>query len=260
MKIFYAAEIVGKAGVWTFKQGLPLLRASHPFDFCVVAGDGTTGGAGLGRNHAAYLRKLGASCITLGDFAFFKKDLTEEISRLPYIIRPLNLNAQAPGSGSHVYRLPNGLKIAVASILGQANFGRVHGDNPHALLVQLIERLRRETPFIFIDFHAEASAEKRTLFFEAAGRCTALIGSHTRVQTTDELIRDGTAYITDAGRTGVRDSVGGVEAETAIQQYVSGVPEWTKEATGACELQGVYIDTDAEGRATFIERIKLPVA
>jgi metallophosphoesterase (TIGR00282 family) len=269
MRIFYAAELVGKAGISAFKRGLPLLRKTHPIDFVIAGGNGATGGAGLGKQHAGYLRKLGADCVTLGDYCFLKKDLTQDLSQTRHVLRPANLSAEAPGYGQHIFRLVDGTKIGVAVLLGQSGFIRMHGDNYCAAAIDLVERLKRETPFVFIDFHAEASAEKRTLFSGLAGKCSALIGSHTRVQTADEQIRNGTAYITDAGRSGYVQAVWGMESSGAISGYMSGIPEWRREvdeaalddsALKAKELQGVYIVTDGRGKALSIERIKLPIS
>ncbi|MDR2144316.1 MAG: YmdB family metallophosphoesterase, partial [Treponema sp.] len=209
MKVLYIAELVGKAGVYAFKKALPGLKQRFPWDFLIVCADGATGGNGLGRNHAAYLHKLGANVLVTGECCFFKKDLTENFEKIPYVLRPLNLNAEAPGFGSRVFKAGSE-KIAVAVLLGQSGFGRLHGNNPLAKLPSLLERLRQETPCVIVDFHAQASAEKKALFFAADGRCSAVIGSHTRVQTADECVfPGGTAVISDAGRTGSRESVGG---------------------------------------------------
>jgi len=259
MKVLYVAEIVGKAGVYAFKKALPELKRRYPWDFLVACGDGTTGGNGLGRNHAAYLHKLGAKVLTTGECCFHKKDLTENFEKLPYVLRPDNLNADAPGFGSRVYKT-GGEKIAVAVLLGQNGFSRLHGNSPFVHLPVLLERLRQETPYVIVDFHAQASAEKKTLFFAADGRCSAVIGSHTRVQTADEcLMPGGTAVISDAGRTGSSESVGGCETASRIQEYLSGIPDWTKEAWDKPVLQGVYIDIAKDGRARSIERVRIEV-
>ena len=255
MKILYVAEIVGKAGVYAFKKGLPELR--RPFDFLIACADGATGGNGLGRNHAAYLRKLGANVLTTGECCFYKKDLTENLTKLPYVLRPENLNAEAPGLGTRIYKV-GGEKVAVTVLLGQSGFGRIHGNNPYTMLPSLLERLNQETPFVIVDFHAEATAEKKTLFAAADGRCSAVIGSHTRVQTADEtVLPGGTAVICDAGRTGSAESLGGTDTESRIKEYVSGIPDWTREAWARPELQGVLIELDPRGKALSIERIRL---
>ena len=253
------AEIVGKAGIYAFKKALPELRRRHPWDFMVACADGATGGNGLGRNHAAYLHKLGAGVLTTGDCCFYKKDLTENMEKVPYVLRPDNLNPDAPGFGSRVYKA-GGKKIAVAVLIGQNGFNRMHGNSPFVHVPVLLERLRKETPYIIVDFHAQASAEKKTLFFAADGLCSAVIGSHTRVQTADEcVLPGGTAVISDAGRTGSRESVGGCETASRIKEYLCAIPDWTKEAWEAPAVQGVYMDIDGEGRARSIRRVFVEV-
>jgi metallophosphoesterase (TIGR00282 family) len=261
--VLYVAEIVGKAGVYAFKTALPELKRRYTWDFLIACADGATGGNGLGRNHAAYLHKMGANVLTIGECCFFKKDLTENIEKIPYVLRPENLNPQAPGIGSRIYKAEGqaaSQKVAVAVLLGQSGFGRLHSGSPYVRLPVLLERLRQETPYIIIDFHAQATAEKKTLFFAADGLCSAVIGSHTRVQTSDEaILPKGTAVISDAGRTGAGESVGGCETASRIQEYLSGIPEWTKDAWDKPELQGVYIDIDTDGRAKAIERVRVQI-
>jgi metallophosphoesterase (TIGR00282 family) len=265
VKILYIAEIVGKAGVYACKKALPELKKEKNPDFVIACADGATGGNGLGRNHAAYLRKLGIDVLTTGECCFFKKDLTENLGKLPYVLRPDNLNAEAPGLGSRIYRSggqsnPGSPRIAVAVLLGQSGFARLHGNNPFSLLPPLLERLRQETPYVIVDFHAQATGEKQILFAMAAGSCSAVIGSHNRVQTADERIIKGTAVITDAGRTGSLDSVGGNDPASRIQEYLSGIPDWTHDAWARPCLQGVFIELDNGGKAVSVERICLPVA
>jgi metallophosphoesterase (TIGR00282 family) len=259
MKILYVAEIVGKAGVYAYKNGLALLKGRVSPDFIIACADGATGGNGLGRNHAAYIHKLGAQAITTGECCFYKKDLVENLGKIPYVLRPDNLNAEAPGAGSRIFKAGNH-KVAVAVLVGQSGFIRLHGDNPAACLPVLLERLRQETPFVILDIHAEATAEKQTLFAAADGRCSAVIGSHCRVQTADErVLPGGTAMITDAGRTGSADSVGGCDIPSRIQEYRTGIPDWTRDAWAKPELQGVLIDLADNGTARSIERLRIPV-
>jgi metallophosphoesterase (TIGR00282 family) len=250
---------VGKTGVHSFKTALPELKRRYPFDFLIACADGATGGNGLGRSHAAYLHKLGANVLTTGECCFFKKDLTENFEKTPYVLRPDNLNPQAPGTGSRIYKTGE-QKVAVAVLLGQSGFGRLHSASPFIRLPVLLERLRQETPYVIIDFHAQATAEKKTLFFSADGGCSAIIGSHTRVQTADEeILPKGTAVISDAGRTGSGESVGGCDITSRIQEYLSGIPEWTKDAWDKPELQGVYIDIAPDGKAKSIERLRIGI-
>lgn len=258
MIIAYIAEIVGKAGIYSFKKGLQELRNKKNIDFVIACADGATGGHGLGRNHAGYLRKLGADVLTTGECCFFKKDMVENFDQIPYVLRPDNLQSSAPGVGARFFKVGN-TKVAVAVLLGQSGFNRLHGDNPYSRMPVLIERLKQESPIVIVDFHASTTAEKLTLFHAVKGKCTAVIGSHFRVQTADECIIDGTAYITDAGRTGSINSVGGVDAQTRVQEFLTGIPDWTKEAWDKPELQGVLIDVNDAGIAKSIERIKIPL-
>ena len=256
MKVLYVAELVGKCGVYTFRKAINKLKSRCPWDFLIACADGATGGTGLGRTHAAYIHKLGAQAITLGECCFYKKDLTENIEKVPYVLRPENLSYEAPGIGSKVFKAGNE-KIAVAVLLGQNGFGRIHANSPFTALPSLLDRLKKQTPYVIVDFHAQASAEKKTLFFAADGLCSAVIGSHIRVQTADETIMPGgTACITDAGRTGSLQSVGGCEIDSRIKEYLTGIPDWTRDAWEEPELQGVYLEIGNDGKALSIERIR----
>ena len=261
MKILYIAEIVGKSGVYALKKCLPELKREKNPDFIIACADGATGGNGLGRNHAAYIRKLGVQVLTTGECCFYKKDLTENLGKIPYVLRPDNLNIEAPGIGSRVYNTGSDAKnqkVAVAVLLGQNGFNRVHGNNPFSGLPALLERLRQETPYVVIDFHALATAEKQTFFAMADGGCSAVIGSHTRVQTADErILPGGTAVITDAGRTGSAESVGGCDRESRIKEYLSGIPDWTKETWEKPELQGLFFEIAENGKALSVERLRV---
>jgi metallophosphoesterase (TIGR00282 family) len=259
VKVLYIAEIVGKAGIHAVKKGLKQLKWETGASFVIACADGATSGNGLGRNHAAYIHKLGVDVITTGECCFYKKDLVENIEKLPFVLRPENLNSTAPGRGIRIFKAGD-VKIGVLVTIGQSGFIRLHGENPIARLPVLLERLRQETPIIIIDFHAGATAEKHTLFAAADGRCSAVIGSHTRVQTADEEVLPGsTAVITDAGRTGSANSVGGTEIESRIREYLTGIPGWTREAWENPEIQGVLLDIDANGRSLSINRVKQPV-
>ena len=259
VKILYIAELVGKAGVYTFKKAIFDLKKRYPWDFLIVCADGATGGSGLGRTHASYIHKLGAGAITLGDYCFYKKDLTENFDKTRFVLRPENLNPQSPGTGSFVFKSGNE-KAAVAVFLGQNSFNRIHANSPFVCMHDVLERLRKQTPCVIVDFHAQATAEKKTFFFAADGLCSAVIGSHTRVQTADEtILPGGTAVITDAGRTGSQTSVGGCESHSRIKEYITGIPDWTKEAWDDLELQGVYIDIGKDGKARAIERVKIKI-
>jgi len=265
MKILYIAEIVGKAGIYALKKCLPDIKREKSPDFIIACADGATGGNGLGRNHAAYIRKLGVNVLTTGECCFYKKDLTETIQKIPYVLRPDNLNIEAPGIGCRTFYAEGSAKttpgatqkVAVAVLLGQSGFGRMHGSSPFSGLPAFLEKLRQETPYVVIDFHALATAEKQTFFAMADGGCSAVIGSHTRVQTADErILPGGTAVITDAGRTGSSESIWGCDREPRIQEYISGIPDWTKEAWEKPALQGLFFELAKDGKALSVERLR----
>lgn len=256
MTIAYIAEIIGKVGVYCFKQGIPELKKQRKIDFVIACADGVTGGAGLGRNHAGYLRKIGADVLTTGDCCFYKRDMVENFDKLPYVLRPDNLSSAAPGFGSRIFKVGND-KVAVAVLLGQSGFSRIHADNPFSKLPVMLERLNQETPYVIIDFHASPTAEKLLFLQTAKGKCSAVIGSHFKVQTADETIVDGTAYITDAGRTGSINSVGGLDAAVKIREFRSGIPEWSKETWEKPEMQGIIVDINKDGKSVSVERIKM---
>ncbi|MDR2491796.1 MAG: YmdB family metallophosphoesterase [Spirochaetaceae bacterium] len=265
MKILYIAEVVGKAGIFCLKKTLGTLKSELKADAVIVCADGATNSSGLGRQHAGYIKKLGADVITLGDLCFYKKDLAENMHEIPRVLRPANLSPAAAGKGTAVITIqaPSpyaGKRLGVGVLLGQARFDKLHADNPFSALSGLTEQLRAESDAVILDFHAAASAEKKTLFAMADGLCSAVIGSHDRVAASDEeILPNGTAVITDAGRTGSFLSVGGCDAHERIREYLSGIPNWTKEAWDGLETQGVLIDIADDGRARSIVRIRKTV-
>ncbi|MDR0551065.1 MAG: YmdB family metallophosphoesterase [Spirochaetaceae bacterium] len=268
MKILYIAELVGKPGIYCARKTLAPLKAATGADAVIVCADSATNGSGLGRRHAGFIRKLGVDIITLGDQCFYKKDLVADFSAVPYVLRPHNLGTISPGKGIRIFNVKaerNGAsvpqKLAVVVLLGQTMLSKIHADNPYAMLRTLLEELRAQTPYIVLDFHAAATAEKRTLFAMADGFCGAVIGSHTRVATADAaVLPGGTAVITDAGRTGSQISVGGNEAASRIQEYLSGIPDWTRESWEGLETRGVLVELAEDGKANSIVPIRVPVA
>ena len=281
MRILYLAEIVGKAGIHCVKQGLKPLVNERQVDIVIANGDAVTGGFGLGRNHAGYLRKLGVDLITGGDQIFFKKDMAQGIADTSYVLRPANLSKHAPGRGwRHVTvsakepQTPGGddstpavdaashpTKLAVLNLLGQSGFERLHANNPYVYLETIAERVVKDSKALIIDFHALTTAEKYTLFHFADGLATAIIGSGQRVQTADaQVMPKGTAVICDAGRTGSQDSVGGLAPEPEIRRFTQRIPVRSTEAWARLELQGVLIEIDAaSGYVTRFESIKTPI-
>lgn len=257
LRILYISEIVGKAGIWCVKSALPALKASERPDLVIANADGATASHGLGRQHAGYLRKLGVDAITGGDCVFYKKDLVEALDGLPFVVRPANYPAESPGRGWRFANAGNA-RVAIVSMIGRVGFNRVHGDNPFTQLPALADRLRKETPYVLVDFHAGATAEKQAFFFLADGKVSAVIGSHGRVATSDETILPlGTGVITDAGRTGSIDSVGGCDADAKIREYLTRIPDWSRDAWARPTLQGLVIDLESDGKTRSIRRVKV---
>ena len=259
MRILFIGEIVTKTGVFCVKSLLSGLRSELNPDLVIANVDSATGGFGIGRNHAVYLHKLGVDVLTGGDQIYFKKDMVNHISGARYMLRPANLPPNAPGRGRRTFDTVGGAKVVVISLLGQSGFDRVHGSNPYTYLPELTERAREETPFVVVDFHAVTTAEKITMFHHIDGLVSAVIGTGTRVQTADAVVMPkGTAVITDAGRTGSLDSVGGLDPGPEIRKLLTQVPERSSDTWLNLELQGVVIDLNEKGMATSIEAIRVP--
>jgi len=258
MRILYVGEIVGKAGVFTVKKLLPRVRRETRADFVIGNADSATGGAGLGRQHAVYLHKLGLDAITTGECAYYKRDIVEHMGGATYLLRPANYPYGNPGRGWRVFGCPAG-KVAVIQLLGQAEFPRVHLANPLQAIVELARKLREETPIVVLDYHAATTAEKLTMARHADGLVSAIVGSHCKALTADaEILPKGTAYITDAGRTGSLQSVGGLDPATRIGEYMTGIPAWAKDGTRGLELQGVVVEVGEGGKASSIETLRIP--
>jgi metallophosphoesterase (TIGR00282 family) len=263
IRILYVAEIVGKAGVFTVKKLLPAAVRDLEVDFVIGNADSATGGAGLGRQHCVYLRKLGIEAITTGECAYYKRDIVEHMPKAPYLLRPANYPYGNPGRGYKVFTCSTAagpVKVAVVQLLGQAGFSRVHLANPYQAISDLGRKLREETPIVVLDFHAATTAEKQTMSYHAGGLVSAVIGSHTKAQTADARVTRGTAYITDAGRTGSLMSVGGQDPATRIAEYMSGIPSWAKDGSAGLELQGCLLEIGDDGRALSIKALRLPCA
>ena len=288
MRIFYIAEITGKVGVWAVKKNIAEIKRRYQPDFIIANAGMATGAGGLGKQHAGYLRKMGIDCITGGDCIFQKKDLVENLPQMPFVLRPCNLPEHSLGAGYRYFTARNGGKLAVVSILGRVGRHRLLADNPFTLMQALLPKIERETPFIVADFSSTATAEKQTMAFFLAGRISVLIGSGTGAATADERLMSAecdlsgagsadahidmqtatvetcceqqsrkTAYITDAGRTGSFDSVGGHAPSGKIREYRTGLFEYPQETWQRVCIQGLDIELDGAGGALSIERVRI---
>jgi metallophosphoesterase (TIGR00282 family) len=260
IRILYVGEIVGKAGVFTVKKLLAGAKRELGADFVIGNADSATGGAGLGRQHAVYLRKLGLEAMTLGECCYYKRDIVEQLSKMPYLIRPANYPYGNPGRGYHVFNTPKG-RVAVVELLGQAGFSRVHLANPFQAVLDLSRKLREESKIVILDFHAATTAEKEAMSRHADGLVSAVIGSHGKTLTADaRILPGGTACITDAGRTGSLMSVGGQDPQVRIAEYMSGIPAWARDGQLGLELQGCILEVGEDGRATSMKSVRIPCA
>jgi metallophosphoesterase (TIGR00282 family) len=256
MRILYIAEPVGKPGLFTLRHTLTSLRNEFKPDFVLGSGDGATGGFGLGKNHAFYLHKIGLQAVTLGDCAYYKKDLHPLMPTMNFLLRPANFPETAPGRGYRIFSSPGG-RIAVVSLLGQSGFTKTHLPSPFTTLEGLLDRIRRDTPHILVDFHAATTAEKGTFFHWANGKVSAVVGSHQKILTADaQVLSGGTAVVTDAGRTGARQSVAGFSPAREIERFLTGVPDRSEESWADLTVQGVFIETDNTGKARSIQRFQ----
>ena len=238
---------------------LPELKHDLEVDFCVVNGENAADGIGLTAKLATRLLEAGADVVTTGNHVWRHRDLVPMLEADRRVLRPANFgDAGIPGRGLTVAASQDGTPVAVLNLQGQLFLQTpVH---PFRVVDALVEEARAQTPVVLIDFHAEATSEKVALAKMLDGRVTAVIGTHTHVQTNDaRVLPKGTATITDAGMTGPHDSVIGVRAELAIQRMKTGIPVRFHPADGDVRIEGVLVECDVDGRATRCEPLRVPV-
>jgi metallophosphoesterase (TIGR00282 family) len=257
VRILFIADIYARPGRRVAAQMIPRLIREREVDFCIANGENGAGGFGLTENIARKLHNYGVDVITSGNHIWNRADFTRYLIRNDRALRPLNYPVEAPGSGSTMVPSRTGTPVAVINLQGRTFMPSI--DCPFKVGAAEVDRLKKETPVVFVDFHAEATAEKVAMGRHLDGRASAVIGTHTHVQTADECILDkGTAYLTDAGMTGTHDSVIGTRAEIAIGRFLSQVPTRFKPAEGPATLCGVLLEVDeATGVSTSIQRLQL---
>ena len=259
MRVLVLGEVVGKAGLTAVKEGLKSFVCEKNVDFTVMNGNGVTGGFGLGKKHAQMLRKSGIRVITGGEYAFNKRDMVDFLPKSSWILRPANLPNESPGRGWNVYETPKG-EIAVVNLLGQSGYTRIHGSNPFLLIQDLIPKVRERTPRILLNFHASTTAEKRTMSFHVNSLVSIMAGSGTRCMTADlALSQEGTASITDLGRTGSRGGVYGLNSQWELGILRSRIPNRSREAFEDVRLQGILAQLTEDGRCDHVEMVDLPM-
>ena len=225
-------------------------------DVCIVNGENAADGAGITGKLADRLLAAGADAITLGNHAFRRDGIGPYLSASQRVVRPANAGSQLPGRGMTVVEARNGVAVAVINLLGQLFVDAAV--SPWEMVDQLVDDARSQAPVVVVDFHAEATSEKVAITRWLDGRVTAVIGTHTHVQTNDaRILPGGTAAVTDAGMTGPHDSVIGVEAELAIRRMRLRQPVRFQPAEGGVRIEGVVVDCTDAGRAERIELLRV---
>lgn len=255
MHILVVGDVHGRPGRRILKERLPRLRTRYEARFVVANGENGAGGAGLSREVADELFAAGVDVITGGNHIWQHRDAYELLDAEPRIIRPLNYPPGVPGRGATVARTPEDVPVAVLNLQGRVFMPEV--DDPFRTVRAEVEALRERARVIVLDFHAEATSEKIAMGWYLDGKISALVGTHTHVQTADErILPEGTAYITDVGMTGPRDGVIGMDRARILERFQTGLPVRFEVATGPAQLNAVAIDVDEEtGMARRIERI-----
>jgi len=255
VKILFIGDIIGKPGRQAVSRELDRLVDRHCIDLIIANGENVAGGFGLTMDTAKELFDLGIHCLTSGNHIWDKKEQVPLILADRRILRPANYPEGVAGSGSAVFATPGGIKIAVLNLEGRVFMKNL--ECPFRTADREIARLRQETPLILVDFHAEATSEKASLGWYLDGRVSAVIGTHTHVQTADErILSQGTAFMSDAGMTGSFDSVIGIGKDEAIKKFLTQLPVKFEVPKKDIRLNGVVVEVDeVSGKALSIERI-----
>jgi metallophosphoesterase (TIGR00282 family) len=254
VRILFVADVFGAPGRRAVETRLPSLREELGVDFCVVNGENAAAGRGITAKIADRLLASGADVVTLGNWTWGQPGFAPYLSGTDRVLRPANLSPRTPGVGIAVH---NG--VAVINLLGVFSLNPY--ENPFLAADRLVEEARRSTPIVIVDFHAEATSEKVAFPRYLDGRVTAVMGTHTHVQTNDaRVLAGGTAAISDAGMTGPHDSVIGSVAEGAINRFVTGMPVRLEPASGDVRIEGAIVDCDENGRATACETLRVEIS
>ena len=219
MNVLCIGDIVGRPGRSALIDLLDVIKKREAIDFTIVNAENSAGGSGLTSRIAKQFNKIGCNVLTLGDHVWDQKELETYLDETDFVVRPLNFPEGTPGVGYCIKELDNGVKVGVINLIGRV-FMRFNVDCPFLALDKAVEEIRRETPIIFVDMHAETTSEKVAIGHYATGKVSCLFGTHTHIQTADDKVLDGkTAYITDLGMTGPYDSVIGQEKDNIIDGY-----------------------------------------
>jgi len=257
MNILMVGDVFGEPGRAAIAKHVPALRQQHAIDFCVVNIENAANGFGVTPLIARQALEQGADVLTSGNHIWDKKEIVEYISKENLLLRPANFPAGTPGSG-HITLKAGPHRVAVLNLMGRVFMNPI--DCPFRKADELVPELRKETPIILVDMHAEATSESVAMGWHLDGRVSAVVGTHRHVQTADErVLPGGTAYITDLGMTGPTDGVIGVDRDLILQRFMNQMPVRFEPAKGPAALHGVVIVIDPEtGRASDIRRLRVP--
>jgi hypothetical protein len=249
-------DVVGGVGLRALLRRLPELRETHRPDLVVVNAENAAEGVGTSPRQARDLLEAGVDVLTGGNHTLRKRELYPLLQSEPRVLRPANAAVRAPGRGIAVVAA-GGARAAVVNLMGSVFLDAAQ--SPFAVVDDLVEEARAQTPFVYVDIHAEATSEKLALAHHLDGRVTAVVGTHTHVQTADaRVLAGGTAYLTDLGMTGPHDSVIGVRTDVILQRFLTGAPGRFTVAEEGVLVQGVAVAAGPDGRATAIEAFSLP--
>ena len=257
MNILCVGDIVGKPGRCALEGLLAGIKEEFDIGFTIVNAENAAGGSGITPNIAEELFNLGCDVVTLGDHVWDQKEVEVCLKDEEHLVRPANFPEGAPGKGWCIKTTPSGVKIGVVNLLGRV-FMRYYVNCPFRALESIVGEIRKQTPNIIVDMHAEATSEKVALGHFIDGRVSAVVGTHTHIQTADEkILSKGTAYITDLGMTGPYDSVIGQNKEKIIQRFLSSIPVRFSVAQDDVRLHGAVLTIDEKtGKAKNIVRVQ----
>jgi 2',3'-cyclic-nucleotide 2'-phosphodiesterase len=255
VRILFIGDIVGRPGRELVRRGLAGLVDYHRVDFVIANAENSAAGFGITREIGEQLLDYGVDVMTSGNHIWDKKEALDYIGIEPRLLRPANYPRGVPGNGSYLARTREGTSVGVINAMGRVFMLNI--DDPFTVVPREVETLSARTRIIFVDFHAEATSEKIAMGWHLDGRVTAVVGTHTHVQTADDrILPKGTAYLTDVGMTGPHDSIIGVEIDAALGRFLTALPARFETATGNPRLNAVIVEADEQtGRATDIERL-----
>ena len=251
LRILFVGDVFGTIGLKALLAKLPELREVHRPTMVVVNAENAAGGAGTSGRQAKELLDAGIDVLTGGNHTLRQTDLFPILEADRRVLRPDNMAPNAPGRGYVVVDVAGGFRVGVINLLGSVFMDAAH--SPFAVVDALVERARRETRWVVVDIHAEATSEKVALSRHLDGRVTAVVGTHTHVQTADaRVLPGGTAYMTDLGMTGPHDGVIGVRSDIVLRRFLSGSSGRFEPADGEILVQGAIVEAGADGLATSI--------